>query len=103
VAWWKKRSKEPVPPTAAEAVEVANAGGLAPTLSITVRSVTGEPYDRITDHQLGTVPEVDIKNVAGRDEVSLGEAGHGLVMTDDPLDFPFGYNVTATTEEEIPW
>jgi DNA repair protein RadD len=53
VAWWKQRSHEPVPATAAEAVEIANAGGLASTKSITVRSVSGEEYDRITDHELG--------------------------------------------------
>ncbi|HMO12067.1 MAG TPA: hypothetical protein PKB06_11330, partial [Actinotalea sp.] len=45
-AWWKKRSREPVPATAAEAVEIANAGGLASTRSITVRSASGEEYDR---------------------------------------------------------
>jgi DNA repair protein RadD len=33
VAWWKKRSKEPVPAKAAEAVEIANAGGLRPSRS----------------------------------------------------------------------
>jgi DNA repair protein RadD len=87
VAWWRKRSREPVPATAAEAVEVAKAGGLAPTTSITVRSVSGEDYDRITDHQLGPIPEA---------------VGPAAPAADDALDFPFGYNV-ATTEEEIPW
>ncbi|MFN4261769.1 MAG: DEAD/DEAH box helicase [Gemmataceae bacterium] len=90
VAWWKKRSKEPVPATAAEAVEIANAGGLASTKSITVRSVSGEEYDRITDHELGPIPEL------------LDRGDDAESLTDDALDFPFGYNVT-TTEEEIPW
>jgi DNA repair protein RadD len=93
VAWWKKRSREPVPATAADAVEIANAGGLASTLSITVRSVSGEEYDRITDHELGPIPELLERS---------DDAGDGEPVSDDALDFPFGYNV-ATTEEEIPW
>jgi DNA repair protein RadD len=90
VAWWKRRSREPVPATAAEAVEIANAGGLAPTTSITVRSVSGEEYDRITDHDLGPVPDL------------LDRDADAESVTEDALDFPFGFNV-ATTEEEIPW
>jgi len=54
--WWRERSDEPVPDTAAEAVAVASAGGLAETLAITVRSVTGEKYDRIVGHTLGPKP-----------------------------------------------
>ncbi len=95
VAWWKKRSREPVPVTAAEAVEIANGGGLASTTSITVRSVSGEDYDRIVDHELGPISEA----LARGDGIDAGEAGG---LGDDALDFPFGYNV-ATTEEEIPW
>jgi DNA repair protein RadD len=90
VAWWKKRSREPVPATAAEAVEIASAGGLAPTTSITVRSVSGEDYDRITHHQIGPIPEL------------LERTGDAKAIGADALDFPFGYNVAAT-EEEIPW
>jgi DNA repair protein RadD len=81
--------------SAAEAVEIANAGGLASTLSITVRSVSGEEYDRITDHELGPIPEL-------LDRGEANDAGDTEPPSDDPLDFPFGYNVTATTEE-IPW
>jgi DNA repair protein RadD len=95
VAWWKKRSKEPVPATAAEAVEIANAGGLASTKSITVRSVSGEEYDRITDHELGPIPEM-------LDHGEAHDAGDSEPLSDDALDFPFGYNV-ATTEEDIPF
>jgi DNA repair protein RadD len=104
VAWWKKRSKEPVPATAAEAVEIANAGGLASTKSITVRSVSGEEYDRITDHELGPIPEL-------LDRGEARDAGDTEPLGDDALDFPFGYNVAAnaerscqaTTKEEIPF
>lgn len=90
IAWWRKRSRDPVPDSAAEAVEIANAGGLAPTISITVRSVSGEQYDRIIDHELGPMPE------------QTGDGDDAGVSSDDTADFPFGFNV-ATTEEEIPW
>ncbi len=55
-AWWRQRSNDPVPDTAEEAVELAQAGGLAPTLAITVRTVAGERYDRIVKHVLGEKP-----------------------------------------------
>ncbi|MEX0654666.1 MAG: DEAD/DEAH box helicase family protein [Phycisphaeraceae bacterium] len=55
-AWWRARSNEPVPDTAEEAVAICEAGGIAPTRTITVRSVTGETFDRITDYQLGPIP-----------------------------------------------
>ena len=93
VAWWRQRSRMPVPKTAAEAVEIAKAGGLADTKSITVRSVSGQDYDRITDHQLGPIPEL----LERRDD-----GGDGEPVSDDALDFPFGYNVAAPTEEDIP-
>jgi DNA repair protein RadD len=56
-AWWSKRSHEPTPFTAEEAVQLAEAGALATPERITVRSVEGEPYDRIIDHELGPIPE----------------------------------------------
>jgi DNA repair protein RadD len=55
-AWWRARSNEPFPDSAEEAVELAEAGALAPTLAITVRSVAGEKFDRISDYQLGPIP-----------------------------------------------
>jgi DNA repair protein RadD len=56
-AWWKRRSPDPVPRTSERAVEVANHGGVAPTTAIRVRSVAGERYDTIIDHELGAMPE----------------------------------------------
>jgi len=90
VAWWKQRSHHPVPKTAAEAVTIANAGGLAATKSITVRSVSGEKYDRIIGYDLGDIPPLE-----------LGSQG----LPADALDFPFGYNVASqtNTEDQIPW
>ena len=55
-AWWRKRSNEPFPDSAEEAVEICRCGNIAETKTITVRSVTGEEFDRITDCQLGPVP-----------------------------------------------
>ncbi|MCC7409520.1 MAG: DEAD/DEAH box helicase family protein [Phycisphaeraceae bacterium] len=55
-AWWEARSHDPVPPSAQEAVTLCEAGGVAQTLAITVRSVAGQKYDRIVRHQLGPIP-----------------------------------------------
>ncbi len=55
-AWWRSRSNEPVPSTVQDAIELAEAGVLAPTQQITVRSVTGQKYDRIVNYQLGPKP-----------------------------------------------
>ncbi|MCG3178627.1 MAG: UvrABC system protein B [Phycisphaerae bacterium] len=55
-AWWAQRSNEPAPPSAASAVYMANEGFLAETLSITVRHVAGEKFDRIIRHTLGPKP-----------------------------------------------
>jgi len=54
--WWRTRSNESYPDTAEEAVELAEAGALAEPLSITVRSVAGEKFDRFSDYRLGPVP-----------------------------------------------
>ena len=55
--WWRARSQDPIPGTAQQAVDIANAGGVAMTKSITVRSVAGEKFDRIVDYELGEKPE----------------------------------------------
>ena len=65
VVWWERRSPDPVPDTAEEAVELAEAGALCQTQKITVRSVAGEKFDRIISYELGPVPE---PVVAGEEE-----------------------------------
>jgi len=57
VLWWKGRSPDPVPDTAQQAVELAEVGALAPTETITVRSIAGERYDRFVGYKLGEMPE----------------------------------------------
>jgi len=55
--WWRRRSPDPVPDTAERAVEIAEAGGLAWTESVTVRRVAREKYHRIVGYNFGPVPE----------------------------------------------
>ena len=40
--WWRRRSNDPIPNTVAEAVELAQAGSVACTKRIKVRSIAGE-------------------------------------------------------------
>ncbi|MBA3936221.1 MAG: DEAD/DEAH box helicase family protein [Planctomycetes bacterium] len=51
-AWWRARSRLPVPTSAAEACGLVHAGALARTVQITVRSVAGEDFERIVDWTL---------------------------------------------------
>ncbi|GIW80422.1 MAG: hypothetical protein KatS3mg105_2229 [Gemmatales bacterium] len=85
VQWWKERSQVPVPETAEEAVDLAEAGHLAPTRAITVRSVAGERFDRIIGYELGEMPPVPDESC----------------WTEEDVDFPFGAN--AVSAEEVPW
>ena len=55
--WWRARSNDPVPDTAQQAVDIANAGGVAATKAIVIRTVSGEKFDRIVDYELGEKPE----------------------------------------------
>lgn len=55
--WWRARCHLPVPSTAAEACRLACAGVLADTTHITVRTVAGDDFERITDYRFGPQPE----------------------------------------------
>lgn len=57
ILWWRQRSHDPIPDTAQRAVEVADGGGIAFPETITVRSIAGEPFDRIVSYKLGPLPE----------------------------------------------
>ena len=54
--WWQERTDWPVPASVQEAVDAARSGALCETLSITVRRVEGERYDRVVGYQLGPKP-----------------------------------------------
>ena len=72
--WWRRRSPDSVPDTAERAVEIAAGGGLAATKSITVRTVAGEPHERIVAYVVGPMP----------DAVPAGDLGDY-----DPDEIPF--------------
>ncbi len=55
--WWLRRSPDPIPATAEDAVAIAETGGVANAEKITVRSVVGEQFDRIVGYELGPLPE----------------------------------------------
>jgi DNA repair protein RadD len=54
--WWRERSLAEPPRTAFEAVELARSGALADTKEITVRSVSGERFDKVIGYELGEIP-----------------------------------------------
>jgi DNA repair protein RadD len=54
--WWRARSHEAVPSTVEEAVDLANAGALAPTLRITVERKPGDQWEQVVKHELGEKP-----------------------------------------------
>jgi DNA repair protein RadD len=69
VAWWKRRSPDPVPLTAQQAVDIANCGGVALTTAITVRSISGDEFERIIGYEVGPMPEA-VCAVVGPDDES---------------------------------
>lgn len=56
ILWWKERCNEPVPDTVEEAVDLAQAGTLAPTQAVIVERKAGESFARVVDWRLGDVP-----------------------------------------------
>ena len=81
-SWWQVRSNEPIPTTVQEAIELAEAGALAETEEITVRSITGQKYDRIINYQLGPKPPL-LDGSEERDDGNLPEYG----FVDDEIPF----------------
>ena len=62
---------------------LCGAGGVADTLAITVRAVTGEKYERITHHRLGPVPP----RLDGSEERDDGNLPEYLGPEDGELPF----------------
>jgi len=83
VAWWQARSRESFPENCEEAVRICEAGGVAEPASITVRSVSGEKYDRITKHKLRAIPP----RLDGSDEVDDGSLPEYTGPESDDLPF----------------
>jgi hypothetical protein len=69
-----------------EAVELAEAGALAPTLSITVERKAGEKYDRIVAHRLGDKPP-RLESEEGLPERVPPGAETGWDVSDDEIPF----------------
>jgi DNA repair protein RadD len=80
--WWLRRSHAPVPDSAEEAAALANAGALCKTTNITIRSVSGEEFDRISEYELGEKPAWE--NVDSCDEALPLPA---YVPADDGIPF----------------
>lgn len=55
--WWRARSRDPVPDTVEQAVELAESGSLAFTESLTVKSVAGQRFDEIVKYRIGPKPQ----------------------------------------------
>jgi len=84
--WWKRRSNVPVPETAEEAVYFAEHGALAQTKSITVRSVSGEEFDRIVGYELGEKP---FYREPGWDDVEPSPEHEAVANVADDETVPF--------------
>lgn len=84
-SWWRRRSNVPVPDNAEEAVRLAEAGALCGTQSITVRSVAGEKYDRITGYALDEKPSY--REPGWDDAEPVPVTPNGEEVPDDDLPF----------------
>ena len=89
--WWMDRCVQgcPIPRTVDEAVAWARAGALAAPKSITVRTVTGEKYDRVNKAVLNERPTASdelVKLLEKRNEPPAPDAPAPLA---DESDIPF--------------
>ena len=76
--WWATRSQAMMPLSVDEAITLGEAGALAVPKKITVRSVSGEKFDRIIKYDLNNVPAwrepgEDVVGDVGEGEVALLE------------------------------
>lgn len=85
--WWSRRSRVPLPTSAAEAVRLAKDGALADTHKITVRSAPGKKFDEVIAHEVGDRPEYYPGPAPDdcRDEEK--QLGTGLSLEDDDIPF----------------
>ena len=83
--WWRRRSRDAVPATVEEAVDLANAGALAPMVGITIEKKAGDKYDRVIDYELGERPP----RLESNDDVPEPSETVGATYGIDPEDIPF--------------
>ena len=68
--WWAERSNDPIPSTAQQAVDLAEAGALALTKRITIARRAGSKYWQVVGHELGEKPPaVEQFETTGTDEI----------------------------------
>jgi DNA repair protein RadD len=82
--WWSRRSHVPAPRDADQAVQLARAGALCATTSITVRSDPTSPYDRISHYELGSKPDY---REPGWEPAEVEPAEMATVVADDDIPF----------------
>lgn len=94
--WWRERAALgcPVPKTAREAVSLANDGLLAEPESITVKTVAGEKFDRITGWRLKERP---VMREPGDDSREIDSE------FDPPSNSPADLGVAQDDLDEIPF
>ena len=85
-AWWRTRSVEPVPGGTEEAVEMAKAGALAPTVHITVEKKAGDQFERVVAHRLGDKPS-RLDSEEGLPEVPAEPVGMTYGIPDEEIPF----------------
>jgi DNA repair protein RadD len=90
-SWWRQRTDQPAPDTAAEAVEAAESGCLAAPVAVTIRSVSGEPFDQIVGYRFAPPPEPDA--AFAPEPAAAAEPAGGTFIDDmasfDGDDIPF--------------
>ena len=77
-SWWKQRSCEPVPDNSELAVFFAEDNRLKEPVRITVKSVSGEKFDRIVSYQFDT---------SGADTFQSNQPEPEYVPADDEIPF----------------
>ncbi len=94
--WWHERAALgcPMPRSAREAVSLANEGLLATPESITVKTIAGERFERVTGFRLKERPVMrepgeDYAEINAEDYPSNSSGDLGVSLEYDPNDIPF--------------
>lgn len=82
--WWAKRCSMPAPLSVEEAVQLAEAGALCQTKTITTRQKAGEKYEQIIAHELGEIPPA-LEGQPVSECPGYGWLDHGLIDVNTPV------------------